>query len=468
MTSLPQSRSQTVERARKLIEEAARPSPEERAELLAALHEPQPAQAPETGRLDVALALRPVRDELPVESRLLVCLVLHDWDAVVQLLLQDGEARPLLFHYLCHETPALRRWMLRHITPQFCRNDVERLLRDAAIPNFPALRSWAAVEEFRPLLTSVLTELATSPFWSLFHRGQAAALLRELGVKAPPILRRSRRLESGHGALIGSTALQEEPDPPELAPLLHALRARGLRVDGILVHPNIRVGSVTGRITYSQPPVQTWSAEERLRRIQPAPGATFVILDYSQIEPLILLNILVHRLWLAIPDLPQDDVYLWFCPEDRQLGKRIVNALINGGSPAVVDPHPKALRFIRALSQFRAEWVAECRQLGKVRTLSGRETPLPEPPNQEGKMMNRLIQGSAADLFNTAAAEVHRALTQEGWEAAVTFVLFDEIWIEAPLGQERRIGSLARRILRRTAESFCPYRAPDVRITVRR
>ncbi len=469
MAKIGTEREAIVERARQIVAGVGKPEPRELPALIRALHEPDRSRAPESGRTDVALALAPVAEELPPETRLLLHLVLHDWDGVSALLTERPDLRPVLFHYLWRETPALRRWMLRQVTPSFCQNDVERMIRDVAAGNFAAVQGWALMEELRELLVSLLRELLRSPYWGLFHKDQAARVLRSLGEKAPPVARPYRRLRSGDGSVLQSTALdQEEADPPELAPLLQHLRGKGLCVDGRRIYPAVRVGTITGRITYSDPPVQTWSRTEREGRIRPSPGCVMVMLDYSQIEPLVLLNVLVHRLWLAIPDLPQGDVYLWFSPEDRDLGKRIVNTLINGGSPAVVDPHPGALAFIRAMEQFRDQWARECRARGVVITLSGREIPLPEGTNPEGKMMNRLVQGSAADIFNAAVAEIHRQSTQEGWRGSVAFLLYDEVWVEAERGHEEEIARRCVDIMRRSAAMFCPYRAPDVRVTIRR
>lgn len=466
MNGLPPE-AQIVQRAREIVESASRPSDQEIAQLLTLLHGAGSHGPPEAGRLDVAMALSRALDALPPESQLLVFLVLHDWDATVALLERRPETRAVFFHYLCFEHPALRRWMLRHLDRRFCRDDTERLLYDAARADFPALRGWAADEGLHPLLTSVLREILYSPSWSLFHKDQASRLLQALGEKAPPVARTYHRKPRGRGGPVLQPP-PEDDDPEDLAPLLQSLRSRGVLIDGTRVFPRIGVGSVTGRIVYSDPPLQTWTREERERRIQPTPGRTVLMLDYAQLEPTILLNVLVHRLWLAIPDLPTDDVYLWFSPEDRELGKRIVNALINGGSPAIVDPHPKALRFIRAMQAFRAEWVAECRQRGCVLTLAGRTIPLPEGPNAEGKMVNRLVQGSAADLFHAAVVEIYRGCTQEGWPGSILFLLFDEVWVETPEEACREMAERCLHLMRETARLFCPYRAPDVHLRVRR
>ena len=82
--------------------------------------------------------------------------------------------------------------------------------------------------------------------------------------------------------------------------------------------------------------------------------------------------------------------------------------------------------------------------------------------------MNRLVQGSAADIFNTAVAEIHRQCIQGQMRASVAFLLYDEVWIEAPIGSEEVVAEECAAIMRRTAGWFCPFRAPEVRVRIRR
>ncbi len=455
-----------MQTARRIIEEMRPPDAAEREVLLSALHATPAFRNPDAGRKDAALALLPVRGDLDAESQLTLALVLHDWDAVLKVLQETPDMRPRLFHALCTEAPSVRRWLLKKLSGSFCRDNAEKLMLDFARADFVALRDWAAIEELQDLLGSLLRVMIESPTWGSFHKDQASQLLRLLGRQAPVLRRPARKLISGAGRVLTAPEQDEEADPPLLRDLLEHLRRRGVTLDGRIVHPEIRVGTVTGRITYRAPAVQTWPAEERARRIRPEPGAVFVALDYAQIEPLIMLNVLVQRLWLAIPDLPVHDVYTWFYPEDRALGKQIVNRIINGGSTALVDPRPTLLRFVRAVEMFRQEWTEECRLMGYAPSLFGRRMPFPDPPNVPGKLVNRLIQGTAADIFNRAAEEIHRRQSEGNLPGEVALLLFDEIWIQTPAEKEQEVRRVCKEIMKQSARRVCLYRTPDVRTWV--
>jgi hypothetical protein len=80
--------------------------------------------------------------------------------------------------------------------------------------------------------------------------------------------------------------------------------------------------------------------------------------------------------------------------------------------------------------------------------------------NFGGKAVNRVVQGTAADVFNRAAVAVDRAIRQQGLPAAVAFLLFDELWVEADdPGDE--INSLVRATMEAAAM------ADGVRVPVR-
>lgn len=454
-----------VKMARRIVEESRRPDAAEARTLLNALHAANQSGNPDAGRKDAALALRPIAAELPAESQLTLALVLHDWEGAKNLVEKLPDLRPYLFHALCTETPSVRRWLLRKIDRPFCRDAVEELMLDFARADFVALAGWGAQEELRDLLISLLKQMLGSPVWGAFHKDQGAQLLRRLGEKVPEVRRSRRQLASAKGSLLQPVHVSSGSDPPELHSLLAHLRRRGLTVDGATIRPDVQVGTVTGRITYRNPAVQTWSRDERLSRLRPQPGHVYVALDYAQIEPVILLNILVLRLWLALTHMPGGDIYRWFSPEDRSLGKEMVNRIINGGSSAVVDPSPQALRFVRAIEMFRQEWTRECRELGYVPSLFGRAMPFPEEPNVPGKVVNRLVQGTAADIFNSAVAEIHRLQCEDSLPGEITLLLFDEVWIHARTDQAERVARVSADVLRRSAARVCLFRVPDVRVS---
>jgi hypothetical protein len=223
------------------------------------------------------------------------------------------------------------------------------------------------------------------------------------------------------------------------------LQARGVRLDGRLVFPRIAVGTVTGRVVYTDPALQTMPGRERLARLGPvAEGRRFVRADYGQIEPRILLAILRRRgliNWDA-----GDDLYRTLAGEaaDRDAAKVVVNRVINGGR-APTETTGRLAEFINATGAYRAGLAAEAKAAGFVRTLAGRAIPLPaDERNHGGKAVNRVVQGTAADVFNRAVVGVDEALSRDGLSADVAFLLFDELWVECDPADLTAVAALVR------------------------
>ena len=63
--------------------------------------------------------------------------------------------------------------------------------------------------------------------------------------------------------------------------------------------------------------------------------------------------------------------------------------------------------------------------------------------------MNRLIQGSASDIFNNAVADLHQWFVEEMLPAKVYFLLFDEVWVSC---DRRQVENLKVKIKQRLEE----------------
>jgi hypothetical protein len=211
------------------------------------------------------------------------------------------------------------------------------------------------------------------------------------------------------------------------------MESRGIRVDDKVVHPRIAIGTVTGCVTYSAPLSQGMPEAERLRRLGPVvAGRLFVRVDYGQIEPRLLHALLRRR--GAIPWDAGEDLYRTLRDEasgDRAAIKVIVNTVINSGRPTQ-DTTGRLAEFIQAAGALRAKPAAEAKAIGTVRTLAGRDIPLPPAEvNHAGKAVNRVMRGTAADIFHRAILSTDRIIHAERLPAAVAFLLFDEVWVEA-------------------------------------
>jgi hypothetical protein len=243
-------------------------------------------------------------------------------------------------------------------------------------------------------------------------------------------------------------AVAADPGPEAPSPLgrfLANLADRGLRLDGEIVFPRIEL-SVTGRACYSGPALQNMPAAERLSRIGPVvDGRVFVRIDYGQIEPRILLAILRRCgliAWDAGADLDRD--LIGDETIDRDVAKVEVNKVINGGW---ADPGTsgRLAEFIAAVDVYRAELAPLARSRGFVETLAGRRIPLaPDEPNYSGKAVNRVVQGTAADIFHRAAVGADRAIEAAGLPAAVAFLIFDELWVECGPEAAAEVARLVR------------------------
>jgi hypothetical protein len=224
---------------------------------------------------------------------------------------------------------------------------------------------------------------------------------------------------------------------------LSRLQARGICLDGRVVHPRISGETVTGRITYSGPALQSLPKADRLSRLTPVvDGRVFVRADYGQIEPRIALTLLRRRrliTWDAGDDLYHDlgaDASV-----DRDVVKTLVNKIINGGQP---EPGAtgRLAEFITAVEDYRSELVADARTRRHVTTLAGRTIPLAvDETNYAGKAVNRVVQGTAADIFNQAVATIDQAIGDTG---AVAFLLFDELWVDCDPADAIIIAALVR------------------------
>jgi DNA polymerase-1 len=171
---------------------------------------------------------------------------------------------------------------------------------------------------------------------------------------------------------------------------------------------------------------------DRLARLAPvADGRAFVRADYGQIEPRIILAILRRRgliSWEAGTDLYRD---LAGEAADRDAAKTAVNAVINGGRPPA-GATGRLAEFVEAAAVYRTSLAAEAKRRGYVETLAGRPIELSaDEPNHRGKAVNRVVQGTAADIFNRAAVAITAALAASGLPADVAFLLFDELWVES-------------------------------------
>lgn len=347
------------------------------------------------------------------------------------------EVLEMLFDVCRDPAPRIRTRAGAALSETDCRVPLHRALRLYAAGDYPALVELAAREGFRETVIELLKEGTGESNNPDYHRRQCAFCLEQLDAmdNAGEFLRtllQKNRNENGNGEVEADETPEFHASP--LKNLIETVNARGIVVDGSRVFPEIQIGTVTGRITYRQPALQTWPESERLRRIQPRKNHMLVGFDYRAIEPVVLLNFLLNRLLLSLEDIPDRDIYSCLNPADRNQAKTWLNAIINGGGRKYrFNLSPRQEKWLEAIQELRTELVAEARREGGVRTIGGREIPLHKnESNLPGKAMNRFIQGSAADIFHCAVLQLAQRLREEHYGWTVYFLLFDEVWLDGP------------------------------------
>ncbi|MFP4536061.1 MAG: DNA polymerase I, partial [Spirochaetaceae bacterium] len=271
---------------------------------------------------------------------------------------------------------------------------------------------------------------------------------------------------------------REDPVPERILRHRQLSKLKSTYVDALpkLVNPETRrlhthyqqTGTATGRLSSKDPNLQNIPIrDEEGRRIRRAfvapPEWRIVSADYSQIELVVLAHLSddpglksaflegvdVHRRTGAlIFGVETDQV----TPEQRRIAKTINFGVMYGMSSFRLSnelsiPRREAEAFIQAyfatysrIREFIDHTVAEAEKSGRVRTLLGRERPLPDinsrnrnvKSGQERIAVNTPIQGTAADIVKLAMLNVDERLTQEKMRSRILLQVHDELILEAP------------------------------------
>jgi len=253
-----------------------------------------------------------------------------------------------------------------------------------------------------------------------------------------------------------------------------------------------QAGAATGRLSSSEPnlqniPIRTARGEQIRRGFVAAPGCTFIVADYSQVELRLLAHFSsdpafveafarggdIHRQTAAtIFGVSAEDV----TSEMRARAKTINFATIYGqGAFALARQlgitQEEARLFIREYFERFAgvrawldQTVAEARTRGYVETILGRRRYIPElkDPNHsvrsfgERTATNSPLQGSAADLIKLAMIQIHESLRQHNLRAWMLLQVHDELVLEA----ERPAAEETRSVVQNQMESVISLRVP--------
>lgn len=312
-----------------------------------------------------------------------------------------------------------------------CVDDKEKILYFYGRRDYLKLWELAEKNVERDFIRKILVDGTRMENNYPYHRRQCAILIQNLRLLPEAEQFASRVIQKAEQDRIGRQKTEDNLAPIHMMEkIIDDLRRRGLYIDDHWVYPEIQVGTVTNRITYRNPGVQTWSKEERKWRIQAPPGYTLLKYDFREIEPRLFFHFLLKNLWISLKDIPDEDIYALVPARDRDQAKRWLNAFINGANLRLAEKIEPLKKLLEARKRLQDELLRQVYQENAIQTIGGNKIPLnPEESNLRGKAVNRLIQGSAADLFHRALMDIQRFLIQENLDAWIYFVIFDEFWV---------------------------------------
>jgi DNA polymerase-1 len=299
--------------------------------------------------------------------------------------------------------------------------------------------------------------------------------------------RKPRKTKTGYST--DSRTLDRFADHPAVGKVLEhrsISKLKGTYVDALPALVNPKTGrlhtsynqavAATGRLSSSDPnlqniPIRTALGREIRKAFLPGEeGRLLLSADYSQIE----LRIMAHlsgdeelkRCFAAGEDVHRATAATIFGvdPASVDLEMRSKAKAVNFGLMYGMGPHRlaadtgitvlEAQAFIDAY--FRSfpgikihleRCLEEARETGLVRTLLGRQRPIPEIHSSDGRVrsnaenmaVNTPIQGSAADLIKKAMIRLDRRLAQERVGARMILQVHDELVLDVPEAEVDRV-----------------------------
>ncbi len=318
-----------------------------------------------------------------------------------------------------------------------------------------------------------------------------------------PVLKKTPKGAPSTDASVLQKMVDQHPVIGHLLAYRELEKLRSTYVDGLLpliardgrIHCVFnQTGAATGRISSERPnmqniPVRTEEGRTIRRAFVAAPGHTFVVADYSQIE----LRILAHlsedagllEAFAAGADIHTATAARVFglaaehvTPELRRRAKMINFGLLYGMeayglgqrleiSTEVAKEHMDAyFAQFPDVAAFMQGMVARARADGYTTTILGRRRYLPELASDnfrvrqaaERMALNAPIQGSAADIIKKAMVSLDAELDAVGLGAALLLQVHDELVLEVPADRAEEAAGLTRRIMEGGVELAVPLR----------
>ncbi len=250
--------------------------------------------------------------------------------------------------------------------------------------------------------------------------------------------------------------------------------------------------TATGRISSTDPNLQNipirMELGRQLRKVfTPRKDWVFLDADYSQIELRVLAHLSgdpelieayredkdIHRSTASkVFHVPFDEV----TDLQRRNAKAVNFGIVYGISSFGLgqDLHvsrKEAEQFIEqyfetypAIKTYLDGLVEDAKKQGFARTMFGRRRPVPELSSGnfmqrsfgERVAMNSPIQGTAADIIKIAMIRVSQRLLEEGLQARVVLQVHDELLVEAPVEEAKKVKEILETEMSGAAELLVP------------
>lgn len=219
------------------------------------------------------------------------------------------------------------------------------------------------------------------------------------------------------------------------------------------VHPQVGVlgASATGRMSYREPELQQFSADARPILI-PDPGRSWVSLDWSSIEPVVVANAAGDTEFLRGFNDHGADLYAPIVEHagvERKTAKVVLLAAMYGQGRALLasnlgvsedearDVQDRVFQAMPRTKVFLDQLRLEANHRGSTATADGRLLPVPKDPTGQVmgyKATNYFTQGTAYSVLSSTIA----TLEAQGLGDAIILAMHDELVVDAEAEEQVR------------------------------
>ena len=238
--------------------------------------------------------------------------------------------------------------------------------------------------------------------------------------------------------------------------------------------------TATGRISSTEPNLQNiptrFELGKQVRKIfKPEQGKVYIDADYSQIELRVLAHMSedahmvqafkdgedIHRQAASkVFKTPMEEV----TKEQRSNAKAVNFGIVYGISDFGLGEQlgisrkiakqyiEEYLQEYAGIKNFMDDMKEKAKETGYVETLFNRRRYIPELKSNnymvrqfgERAAMNTPIQGTAADIMKIAMINVYKRLIEEKLDAKIVLQVHDEMMIEAPLAEAKKVKEIVK------------------------